>query len=84
MWFLKIYLKKLHTFNQSKENWSLKQNNFDDILETKKDFLDYKNKDLEKSKNYDFFEGVSPSLIKKLKIFHLFLLRKINQENKPG
>ena len=57
MWFLKIYLKKLHTFDQSKENWSLKQNNFDDILETKKDFLDYKNKDLEKSKNQFFRRG---------------------------
>ena len=43
--------KKLHAFDQSKENWSLKQNNFDDILETKKAFLDYKSKDLEKPKN---------------------------------
>ena len=43
--------KKLRAFDQSKENWSLKQNNFDDILETKKAFLDYKSKDLEKPKN---------------------------------
>ena len=43
--------KKLHAFDQSKENWSLKQNNFDDILGTKKAFLDYKSKDLEKPKN---------------------------------
>ena len=36
------------------------ENVFDDTQERKKVFLSYKNKELNKSKNWDFFEGVSP------------------------
>ena len=33
-----------------------KENVFQDILETKKAFLDYKNNKLKKSKNWNFFQ----------------------------
>ena len=36
------------------------QNEFDDILEGKKAFQDYKNRKLKKSKSQDFSKGVSP------------------------
>ena len=37
-----------------------KENVFENILERKKAFPDYKNNKLEKSKNWDFSKGVSP------------------------
>ena len=51
MWFLKIYLKKIAYVWPIEGKLEFKANNFDDILETKKAFLDYKSKDLEKPKN---------------------------------
>ena len=36
------------------------ENVFDDILERKKAFLDYKKEKVKKVKNWDFFKGVSP------------------------
>ena len=37
-----------------------KENAFENILERKKAFADYKNNKLKKSKNWDFSKGVSP------------------------
>ena len=36
------------------------ENVFDDILERKQAFLDYKKEKVKKVKNWDFFKGVSP------------------------
>ena len=36
------------------------ENVFDDILERKKAFLDYKKEKVKKVKNWDFSKGVSP------------------------
>ena len=33
---------------------------FDDLLERKQAFVDYKNKKIKKEKIWDFFKGVSP------------------------
>ena len=47
----------------------------------KKAVLNYKNKDLDKSKNWDFFKGVNPRFpSKSSKIFQCFRFSKINQE----
>ena len=46
---------------------------FYDILERKHSFLDYENKKLKKSKNWDFPEGVSPSFWSKIGNFSRFL-----------
>ena len=50
---------------------------FDDNLERKNAFLDYKDKESNKWKSWDF----SWLWSKHSKIFHLLLLRKIGQEN---
>ena len=53
-----------------------------DILERKQAFLDYKNMESNKSKNWDIFKGVSPwfwSNNCQLSIFFLFW--KLGQEN---
>ena len=58
------------------------ENKFEDILERKKAFLDYKSKELIKQiENFFFQKGQSMDLVKKLKIFHVFLFGKIGQEN---
>ena len=55
---------------------------YDNILERKKAFLDYKRQKVKKIKNCDFSKGDSPwFLIKNLKIFHLFIFGKIREEN---
>ena len=55
---------------------------FDDILERKKAFLDYKKHKVKKVENWDFSKGVSPwFLVKNLKIFHLFIFGKISYHN---
>ena len=46
---------------------------FYDILEGRNGFLDYKNKKLKKSKNWDFSKGVSPSFWSKIGNFSRFL-----------
>ena len=46
---------------------------FYDILEGRNAFLDYKNKKLKKSKNWDFFKGVSPWFWSKIGNFTGFL-----------
>ena len=56
-------LKIFHVFILHKIG---KENVFDDILERKKAFLDYKNKELKKAKNWDFFKGVSPWFLSKI------------------
>ena len=56
---------------------------FDDILERKKAFLDYKKQKVKKVKNWDFSKGVTPwfwSKIWKFSIF--FIIGKISQQNK--
>ena len=42
------------------------KNVFDNILQKKKSFEDFKNKKLKKSKNWDFFKGVSPRFRSKM------------------
>ena len=41
------------------------ENVFDDILERQNAFLDYKNKNFKKSKNWHFSKGVNPSFTSK-------------------
>ena len=55
------------------------ENVFDDILERKKAFLDYKKEKVKKVKNWDFSKGVSPWFWSK--IFHLFIFGKMREEN---
>ena len=50
------------------------ENVFYDILEGRNAFLDYKNKKFKKSKNWDFFKGVSPWFWSKIGIFFRFLI----------
>ena len=51
------------------------ENVFDEILERKQAFLDYKKKRLEQIDKLGFFKVISPwFLVKKLKNFRLFLL----------
>ena len=50
-------LKIFHLFIIGKIS---QQNVFDDILERKKAFLDYKKQKVKIVKNWDFFKGVSP------------------------
>ena len=52
---------------------------FYDILEGRNAFLDYKNKKLKKSKNWDFSKGVSPWFRSKIGNFSRFYFR----ENRP-
>ena len=47
---------------------------FYDITEGRNAFVDYKNKELNKSKNGDFFKGVSPLFWSKIGNFSKFLL----------
>ena len=53
---------------------------FDNTQERKRAFLYYKNKELNKSKNWDFFKGLVHGFGQKVENF-LFLLGKIGQEN---
>ena len=58
------------------------KNVFNDILERKKAFLDYKNKKLEKSKNWHFSKGVNPWFWSKNgPFFNFYCLCNIGQEN---
>ena len=50
---------------------------FDNILERKKAFLDYKKEKVKKLKNWNF----SMVLVKNLNIFHHFIFGKIREEN---
>ena len=53
-----------------------------DILERKQSFLNYKDKELKKSKNLDFSKGVSPWFWSKNQKFTIFLFFcKMGQEN---
>ena len=56
-WFLIKNLKFFHLFIIVKIS---QQNVFDDILEMKKAFLDYKKQKVKTVKNWDFSRGVSP------------------------
>ena len=53
---------------------------FDDILERKKAFLDFKKQKVKTVKNWDFFKG-SMVLVKNLKIFQFFIFGKISKQN---
>ena len=58
------------------------ENVFNDILERKKAFLGYKNKNFKKSKNWHFSKGVNPWFWSKNDHFgHFFFLANIGQEN---
>ena len=52
---------------------------FYDIVEGRNAFLDYKNKKLKKSENWDFSKGVSPWFWSKIGNFSRFYFR----ENRP-
>ena len=55
---------------------------FYDILEGRNAFLDYKNKKLKKSKNWDFSKGFSPWFWSKVGNFlQIFILGKIGRRN---
>ena len=56
------------------------ENVFDDILERRKAFLDYKKQKVKKVKNGIFPKG-SMVLVKNLRIFHLFIFGKIREES---
>ena len=58
-----------------------KENVFDNILERKKLFYTIKNKRLKSPKIGIFQGGYSMVLVKNLKIFHLFIIGKISQQN---
>ena len=78
-WFLVKNLKNFHLFIFGKIT---EESVYDNILERKKAFLDYKRQKVKKIKNCDFSKGDSPwFLIKNLKIFHLFIFGKIREEN---
>ena len=49
---------------------------FQDILDDRNAFLDYKNKKLKKSKNWDFSKGVSPWFWSKIGNFSRFLFQE--------
>ena len=49
------------------------ENVFYDILDRKNAFLDYKNIKLKKLKNWDFWKGVSPWYLSKIRNFSIFL-----------
>ena len=56
------------------EECVLKQKSvFYDIVQGRNAFLDYRNKNLKKSKNWDFFKGVSPWCWSKIGNFSRFL-----------
>ena len=57
------------------------ENVFYDILERKNDFLGYKNKKFEKSKNWHFSKGVNPRFWSKNGHSSTFFLGNIGQEN---
>ena len=58
------------------------ENFFYDILERKNPFLGYKNTKLKKSKNWDFFKGVSAWFWLKIGHFSIFFFKEnIGQEN---
>ena len=58
------------------------ENLFSDILERKNAFLDSKNKNFKKSKNWDFSKGLTHGFGEKFAIFPSFLFRQlIGQEN---
>ena len=53
---------------------------FHDTLEIKKNFLDYKNKKLKKSKNWGFSKGFSPWFCQKLVIFPFLYFQQNSSE----
>ena len=58
-----------------------KDNEFDNILERKKLFKTIKNKRLKSPKIGIFPKGLLHGFGKNLKIFHLFIIGKISQQN---
>ena len=54
---------------------------FYDILEQKNAFPGYKNKNVKKSKNWDFSKGVNPWFWQKIAIFPAFFLGNIGRKN---
>ena len=55
---------------------------FGDILKLKNTFLDYKNKKLKKSQNWDFYKGVTPWFSRKINYFSIsFFFGNIGEKN---
>ena len=78
-----VLVKNLKFFQLSIFGKIRQENVFDDILERKKAFLDYKKQEVTKvKKKSGFFQrGKSMALVKNLKFFHPFIFGKIRQEN---
>ena len=69
-----VLIKNLKIFHLFIFGKIREENVFDDILERKKAFLDYKKEKVKKVENRDFSKGDSPwFFVKNLKIFHLFI-----------
>ena len=78
-----VLVKNLKLFHLSIFGKIRQENVFDDILERKKAFLDYKKQKVKKvKKKSGFFQrGKSMALVKNWKFFHLFIFGKIRKEN---
>ena len=77
-----VLIKNLKIFHLFIFGKIREENVFDDILERKKAFLDYKKEKVKKVENWDFSKGDSPwFLVKNLKFFHLFIFGKMREEN---
>ena len=77
-----VLVKTLKIFHLSILGKTGENNTFHDILEGKNVYLGNKNKNLKKSKNYNFSKGDSPWVLSKnWKFFCLFIWGNIVQEN---
>ena len=74
------YVKKLEIFLSFFLGKIIPENASNDILQRKNAFLDYKNKNLIKSKNKHSFKGVGPCFWSKISNFASLYL----WENRPG
>ena len=77
-----VSVKKLKIFHLLLLGILAQENVFDDVLERKKAFLDHKNEEFTKWKNWDFCKRVSPWFRPKNWKFTISFVRaKIAQEN---
>ena len=58
--FCHVFIQSMVVVKNMKFGHVSQKNVFENILETKKSFEDYKIEKLKKSKNWDFSKGVSP------------------------
>ena len=72
-----VLVKNLKIFHLFIFGTMREENVFDDILERKKAFLDYKKEKVKKGKNWDSSKGVSPWFWSKIRKFSIFLFLAI-------